>query len=184
MALGAATGPSSSSSPSKTSPASLHVDERVRKRYFDELRNAGCLQLSDEEDDIDESYPQVCGSPLDFPFVFAPFHRNLSAFLQGPAPGLSKKQRRHLSAVQASLGVEFRPIRSTFDLRRPHPADSAPNTLGQVSSAFRPEVFFTFLLLFLLDSTGQSGRAAGRLAGARQGLVQSVRHHRGGVPLK
>ena len=63
---------------------SLTFDDRVRKRYFEELKAVDCLSSEDE------NYPE------------------------GPHPSLSKKQRRHLSIVQGSLGCEFKPILSTF----------------------------------------------------------------------
>ncbi|KAI9563200.1 hypothetical protein GHT06_010658 [Daphnia sinensis] len=60
------------------------TDERVRKRYFDELKAIDC-RTSD-----DDNYPE------------------------GPPPPLSKKQRRHLGSIQGSLSCDIKPIQSTF----------------------------------------------------------------------
>ena len=76
---------SSFSKPSPgTKSSALMTDERVRKRYFDEL---AAIDANSSED---ENYPV------------------------GPPASLSKKQRRHLSSIQASLGSEFKPIQSTL----------------------------------------------------------------------
>merc|ERR1740128_41126 len=62
----------------------LVTEERVRKRYFDEL-NALDAYSSD-----DENYPE------------------------GPPASISKKQRRHLSSIQSSLSSDIKPIQSTL----------------------------------------------------------------------
>lgn len=62
----------------------LLTDERVRKRYFDELRAIDCFSSEDD------NYPE------------------------GPPPPLSKKQRRHLSSIQGSLSCDIKPIQSTL----------------------------------------------------------------------
>lgn len=62
----------------------LQTDERVRKRYFDELKALDCLSSEDD------NYPE------------------------GPPPPLSKKQRRHLGSIQGSLSSDIRPIQSTL----------------------------------------------------------------------
>lgn len=62
----------------------LLIDERVRKRYFDELKAVGCLSSEDD------NYPE------------------------GPLPPLSKKQRRHLGSIQGSLSCDIKPIQSTL----------------------------------------------------------------------
>lgn len=62
------------------------TDERVRKRYFEELKAIDCF-TSDEED---VNYPE------------------------GPPGPLSKKQRRHLSSIQGSLSCDIRPVQSTL----------------------------------------------------------------------
>ena len=64
----------------------LTLEERVRKRYFDELR------ICEAESSDDENFPE------------------------GAPSSLSKKQRRHLCTVQASLNCEFKPIQSTLTL--------------------------------------------------------------------
>lgn len=65
--------------------SALVSDDRVRKRYFDELKAIDCCSSSD-----DDNYPE------------------------GPPASLTKKQRRHLSTIQASLNSEFQPIQSTL----------------------------------------------------------------------
>lgn len=60
------------------------TDERVRKRYFDELKAIDCRNSDDD------NYPE------------------------GPPPPLSKKQRRHLGSIQGSLSCDIKPIQSTF----------------------------------------------------------------------
>jgi len=62
----------------------LALEERVRKRYFDELN---ALDAYSSED---ENYPE------------------------GPLTSLSKKQRRHLASIQASLCSDMKPIFSTL----------------------------------------------------------------------
>lgn len=64
---------------------SLSNDERVRKRYFEELKSLDCI--SSEED---VNYPE------------------------GPPAPLTKKQRRHLSSIQGSLSCDIRPVQSTL----------------------------------------------------------------------
>jgi len=62
----------------------LVLEERVRKRYFDELN------AIDAYSSEDENYPE------------------------GPLASLSKKQRRHLASIQASLCSDMKPIYSTL----------------------------------------------------------------------
>lgn len=62
----------------------LLTDERVRKRYFDELKAIDCFSSEDD------NYPE------------------------GPPPPLSKKQRRHLGSIQGSLSCDIKPIQSTL----------------------------------------------------------------------
>lgn len=62
----------------------LVLEERVRKRYFDELN---ALDAYSSED---ENYPE------------------------GPLASLSKKQRRHLASIQTSLCSDMKPIYSTL----------------------------------------------------------------------
>lgn len=82
--------PSTSSSSAKlgANPRKANAlvsDDRVRKRYFDELKAIDCCSSSD-----DDNYPE------------------------GPPASLTKKQKRHLSTIQASLSSEFQPIQSTL----------------------------------------------------------------------
>lgn len=65
--------------------SALVSDERVRKRYFDELKAIDCCSSSD-----DDNYPE------------------------GPPASLTKKQKRHLSTIQASLSSDIQPIQSTL----------------------------------------------------------------------
>ena len=70
--------------PVSSKSSALTFDERVRKRYFDELKAMHCLSSDDD------NYPE------------------------GPPPSITKKQRRHLTSLQVSLSSEFRVIQSTL----------------------------------------------------------------------
>lgn len=70
--------------PSNSKSCVLATEERVRKRYFDELRALDCYS---SDDDI---YPE------------------------GPPAPISKKQRRHLCTVQGSMSCDIRPVQSTL----------------------------------------------------------------------
>lgn len=70
--------------PSCSKSSVLTTEERVRKRYFDELRAIDCYSSDDD------NYPE------------------------GPPAPISKKQRRHLCTVQGSMSCDMKPIQSTL----------------------------------------------------------------------
>ena len=73
-----------SSSKGATSSGPLPTDERVRKRYFEELKAIDCVSSEDE------NYPEGAPAPL------------------------TKKQRRNLCTIQGSLSCDIKPVQSTL----------------------------------------------------------------------
>ena len=78
------TTPGNNKIPAGAKTNNLLTDERVRKRYFDELKAIDCFSSEDD------NYPE------------------------GPPPPLSKKQRRHLGSIQGSLSCDIKPVQSTL----------------------------------------------------------------------